>query len=92
MKKKVCKEPANFRLLGTALGPCWPSAAGVVVSITWSRCLTFCGCGCEPHLGATWDSPTSKQNTPFTLNKSSKSTKRIQSLKVNEIYRLWLGN
>lgn len=62
------------------------------VSLTWSLRLTFSGFACErPHSVTILDSSDSKQNTSFTLNKSSRSAKKIQSLEVNEIYRLWLG-
>lgn len=61
------------------------------VSLTWSLRLTFSGFICEASSVTRLDSSVSKQNTSFTLNKSSRSTKKIQSLDVNEIYRLWLG-
>lgn len=86
-KRKVCEEPANFpsalsALLLVLAGPAqpvwWSPSPSVVVSV-------------RPHLVAKWDSSIPKQSTPFTLNKSSKSTKKIQSLKMNEIYQLWLG-
>lgn len=45
-KRKVWEEPANFpSALSASLSPCWPGAAGVVVS------LAVCGGVCEAPLG-----------------------------------------